>query len=195
MSRVSAGVSHRAMLALGLGMLLAGACGAPAPTPSPPALGSARSPGPGSLDGFAPSGSTERAPVIRVSDGDTIVVRIGSRQARVRYIGIDTPEVAAAGHTAEPWADAADRANRALVAGRDVVLERDVSEVDRYDRLLRYVWLPPASAADGWVLVNLELVEAGLAEAREYPPDTRYAGVLDAAEQEARKAGRGLWSE
>jgi micrococcal nuclease len=81
-----------------------------------------------------------------------------------------------------------------------VVLETDVSETDDFGRLLRYVWLPPDddTAETGtatWRLVNLELVRAGLAEARDYPPDTKYSELLDAAESEARTARRGIWSD
>ncbi|NIM05287.1 MAG: hypothetical protein GTN65_06650, partial [Armatimonadetes bacterium] len=63
---------------------------------------------------------------------------------------------------AEAW-----QANRELVEGKEVRLERDVSETDRYGRLLRYVYVDD-------VLVNAELVKKGLAEVRSYPPDTRY---------------------
>ncbi|MDP3065004.1 MAG: thermonuclease family protein, partial [Chloroflexota bacterium] len=70
--------------------------------------------------------------------------------------------------------------------GARVRLERDVSETDRYDRLLRYVYA-------GDILVNAELVREGYAEATEYPPDTRYASCFDALEREARQEGRGMW--
>jgi micrococcal nuclease len=74
-----------------------------------------------------------------------------------------------------------------------------VSETDDFGRLLRYVWLAPADTADSgtgtWRLVNLELVRAGMAEARDYPPDTKYSELLDAAESAARAAGLGTWAE
>jgi micrococcal nuclease len=80
-----------------------------------------------------------------------------------------------------------------------VVLETDVSETDDFGRLLRYVWLAPDDPAEtgtgSWRLVNLELVHAGLAKARDYPPDTKYSDLLDAAEAEARAAGRGIWGD
>lgn len=134
------------------------------------------------LTSCLPTPVTDTVRVTRVIDGDTIVISSGEH---VRYIGIDTPEM---GSEPEPFAREAMEANRELVEGKTVRLERDVSEVDRYDRLLRYVWV-------GRTMVNAELVRKGLAEAREYPPDTRYRIVLEAAEVEARLAGRGMWAE
>ncbi len=119
--------------------------------------------------------------VTRVIDGDTIEIAGGER---VRYIGIDTPELS----PEEPFAAEAKAANRELVEGKMIRLEMDTSEADRYGRLLRYVWVDD-------LMINLELVRRGLAEAKEYPPDTRYQGLLEAAEIEARLAGRGMWGE
>jgi micrococcal nuclease len=140
-----------------------------------------------------PEGPTERAEVVRVVDGDTIIVRLGGREERVRYIGLDTPEIAnaAAGTAAECGGDAARTANQRLVAGEDVVLERDVSDRDRFGRLLRHTWLEDR----GWRLIGLELVEAGAAEARSYPPDTMRDGILAAAERRARDRDVGIWDD
>ncbi|CAN5571770.1 hypothetical protein BH23CHL8_BH23CHL8_01700 [soil metagenome] len=144
---------------------------------------------------FAPSGPTEVAQVARITDGDTIRVVLGGQNYPLRYIGIDTPESVAPNTPVESYALAATAANAQLVEGRFVVLEKDVSETDRFDRLLRYVWLAPTAGADSaWVLVNLELVRAGLAEARAYPPDTKYHDLLKAAESDARAARLGMWS-
>ena len=117
--------------------------------------------------------------VSRVIDGDTIVLSSGEH---VRYIGMDTPEM----NPEEPFAREATQANRDLVEHKTIRLEKDTSETDRYGRLLRYVYV-------GDKFINLELVRLGLAEAKSYPPDTRYQLVLDAAEVEAKLAGRGMW--
>jgi endonuclease YncB( thermonuclease family) len=148
------------------------------------------------LGRFAPSGPTELAQVVSVTDGDTIRVLIDGEEYRLRYIGIDTPESVAPDTPVEPFALAAAEANAALVEHHSVVLEKDVSQTDRFDRLLRYVWLPPADGrpSAGWRLVNLELVRAGLAEAVDYPPDTKYSDWLAAAEAEARADGSGMWT-
>jgi micrococcal nuclease len=124
--------------------------------------------------------------VVRIIDGDTIEVSVDARTERVRLIGIDTPETK--GATAAEGALATE-STRGLLQGRTVVLERDVSERDRYGRLLRYVWLH----GDGWTLVNEEIVRRGFAQTATYPPDVRYAEAFLAAEREAREAGRGLW--
>ncbi|MBI2847681.1 MAG: thermonuclease family protein [Chloroflexi bacterium] len=127
----------------------------------------------------SPATTTDTVRVIYVIDGDTIEIEGGYR---VRYIGMDTPE------RGEAFYIEATQANRQLVAGERVRLERDVSETDRYGRLLRYVWVDD-------VMVNAELVKLGLAEARAYPPDTRYQGLLDRLEGEARAAEKGMWGK
>ena len=122
------------------------------------------------------------ARVTQVIDGDTIVIEGGYR---VRYIGIDTPELYP---EPEAYAVEAWQANRNLVEGREVRLERDVSETDKYGRLLRYVYV-------GEVMVNAELVRRGLAWAKAYPPDTKYQAYLEELEREAKYAGRGMWAK
>jgi endonuclease YncB( thermonuclease family) len=123
----------------------------------------------------------QTAQVLQVLDGDTISVSIDGQTYRLRYIGIDTPEDGAL------FAGEATEINRALVEGKPVLLEKDVSETDRYGRLLRYVYL-----TDG-ALVNAALVRLGFARAAAYPPDTRYQGLLRQKEQEAQAAGLGIW--
>ena len=128
------------------------------------------------------SAPPETAKVIQVIDGDTITIEGGYR---VRYIGIDTPEV----HPVpEAYGTEAWQVNRQLVEGKEVRLERDVSETDKYGRLLRYVYVDD-------VLINAELVRLGLAEAKAYPPDIKYQDYLEEMEAEARKAGRGIWAK
>jgi micrococcal nuclease len=124
----------------------------------------------------------ETAKVTQVIDGDTIIV---AGNYRVRYIGIDTPEVYP---KVEEYGIEAWEANRRLVEGKEVRLERDATETDKYDRLLRYVYV-------GDVFVNAELVRQGLAEAKAYPPDTKYQDYLEKLEAEARLAGRGMWAK
>jgi len=124
----------------------------------------------------------EVAKVVQVIDGDTITVAGGYR---VRYIGIDTPEVYP---EKEAYGTEAWQANRLLVEGKEVRLERDVSQTDKYGRLLRYVYVDD-------ILVNAELVKQGLAEAKAYPPDTKYQDLLEELEAEAKEAGRGIWTK
>jgi micrococcal nuclease len=145
--------------------------------------------------GSAPIASVEEAHVVRVVDGDTIIVDRGRGSERLRYIGMNTPETVAPGQPVESGGPEAADANTRLVAGQTVELERDVSETDRYGRLLRDVWLPDPSRPTGWLLVNLELVRLGFAQVTTYPPDVRYVDALLDAQRAARAAGRGLWAE
>ena len=141
--------------------------------------------------GTGPVGPTTVAQVVRVVDGDTIKVSIDGTVYTVRYIGMDTPETVKPGTPVQQMGPEASAANKALVKGQQVVLEKDVSEVDRYGRLLRDVWL---SRPDGWLLVNVELVRLGFANVSTFPPDVAYESVLLDAQREAREADRGLWA-
>lgn len=106
--------------------------------------------------------SYEIAQVTRVIDGDSIEIQLNGEIYQVRYIGINTPEYYSSD---QQQARIATQANKDLVAGKTVYLFKDRSEMDKYGRLLRYVLTDQD-------FVNLELVRAGYAEAREYPPDT-----------------------
>jgi endonuclease YncB( thermonuclease family) len=141
--------------------------------------------------GTGPVGPTTLAQVVRVVDGDTIKVSIDGTEYTVRYIGMDTPETVKPGTPVQWMGPEASAANKALVEGQQVVLEKDVSEVDRYGRLLRDVWL---DRPEGWLLVNVELVRLGFASVSTYPPDVAYESVLLDAQREAREADRGLWA-
>lgn len=126
----------------------------------------------------------DQALVTRVIDGDTIEVETQGQTYTVRYIGIDTPETRG---EVEPYGQEATEANRRLVEGKVVRLEKDVSETDRFGRLLRYVYV-------GEVMVNADLVRLGYAVVSTYPPDVKYADIFLSLEQEAREAGSGLWA-
>jgi micrococcal nuclease len=139
---------------------------------------------------FGPIHQTTEAKVVRVVDGDTIVVAFGGKEYKVRYIGMDSPETVDPNSPVQWMGSQATAANVALVDGATVFLEKDVSEVDRFDRLLRYVWLADGAA---WTLVNLELVRQGVASAKSYPPDTAYDELYQAAEGEAQSVAVGLW--
>jgi len=139
-----------------------------------------------------PQGPTESASLVRVVDGDTIRAVVGGVEQRIRYIGMDTPESVAPGTPVEPYALEAAGENRRLLQSGDLILERDVSEVDRFGRLLRYVWVRHPSGEH--TFVNLELVLHGYAQVATYPPDVRYADLFLGAQRDAREAARGLWA-
>ena len=143
---------------------------APTLTPAPSAT----------LDPVA--GDEQVGVVVRVIDGDTIDVAIADQTYRVRYIGIDAPEAGAL------CGDTATTVNVELVGGQTVRLVRDVSQTDRYDRLLRYVYV-------GDVFINAELIKRGVAEAKRYAPDTAQASALEAVEAQARAAATACYAQ
>jgi micrococcal nuclease len=125
--------------------------------------------------------------VVRVIDGDTIDVLIAGEEERVRYIGIDTPETNRNNTAAtECGAEAATEYNESLVSGRLVTLERDVSERDRFGRLLRYLYIDEE-------LVQERIIEAGYAKAIRIEPDAREYVSLKALETQAQSNQIGLW--
>ncbi len=163
---------------------------APSPTPllspSPALVYSVDTPGTSSTI------VTARARVTRVIDGDTIELEGGQK---VRYIGIDTPETKKPRTPVQCFGQEAYTKNKELVEGHEVMLERDVSETDRYGRLLRYVYLPKENknASGEAIFVNDYLVRQGYAFSSTYPPDVKYQESFLEAQQEAREASRGLW--
>jgi endonuclease YncB( thermonuclease family) len=119
----------------------------------------------------------EVAYVVRVIDGDSIVVIINNREYEVRYIGINTPEYDGA---MVEKAEEATRINRELAKDRYVLLITDVSETDKYHRLLRYVFTEDA-------FINYELVKLGVASTVSYPPDIACQELLLEADQKVQK--------
>jgi micrococcal nuclease len=123
--------------------------------------------------------------VERVVDGDTVLLANG---ARVRLIGVDTPEAAYDGRPAEPWAREATQFTERFVAEGRVLLRFDRERVDRHGRFLAYVWV-------GERMLNEELLRAGLARARtEFRYRDSVKRTFRRAEAEARDARRGIWS-
>jgi len=121
--------------------------------------------------------------VIKVIDGDTIEIEGGKK---VRYIGINTPETVDKRKAVECFGIEASKENKKLIEGKTIRLEKDISETDKYGRLLRYVYIND-------IFVNLELVKNGYAYSSTFPPDVKYQTQLDKAEKEARKNKLGLW--
>ena len=126
-----------------------------------------------------------RVKVHWVDDGDTIVVAGGER---VRYLGINTPEVAHKDEPGEPFGDEAKDFNKKLVQGRWINLELAEQQRDPYGRLLAYVFL-----ADG-TFVNGELVRQGYAHLLRKQPKLRYWERLLALQRQALKEKKGMWS-
>lgn len=144
----------------------------------------------GSGDSPSDPADGRNATVVRVVDGDTVVVRIGGTEEAVRLIGIDTPESVARDQPLECYGpEASDRLGELLPPGTPLHLERDVEPRDRYGRLLAYV-----HRVEDRLFVNHDQVAEGFAVAKEYPPNTTFSADLSAAQREAQAMGAGLWS-
>lgn len=123
---------------------------------------------------------SEKVKVTRVFDGDTIEIEGGQK---VRYIGIDTPEIYP---SRECFSDEARKINSQMVLGKVVEIKKDVSDKDKYDRLLRYVYI------DG-MFVNQELIKNGYAKKQTVFPDTQNSNLFESLESVARQNKLGLW--
>ena len=131
--------------------------------------------------------------VLRVVDGDTIEIE---GNIKLRYIGIDTPETKHPTKGVQCYGKEASNKNKELVEGKMIRMEKDVSETDRYGRLLRYVWLVDDNAtASAELFINDFLVREGYAHASTFPPDVAYSNQFVEAQQEARDNNRGLWNK
>lgn len=123
------------------------------------------------------------------TDGDTLVVRIGTRPENVRLIGVDTPETKHPTKPVECWGPEASAHTASLVpTGTDVYLVRDVEARDRYGRLLAYVY---RSSDD--LLINHELLEGGWGVPLFIAPNTTHESDFTAAAASAEQASLGLW--
>jgi micrococcal nuclease len=124
--------------------------------------------------------------VTRIIDGDTIEVNLSGKLYSVRYIGMDTPETVDPNRPVQPFGLEASAKNKELVSNKTVKLVKDISETDKYGRLLRYIYV-------GDLFINAELVRLGYAQVATYPPDVEYQDLFIQLQKEAREAGRGLW--
>jgi micrococcal nuclease len=125
--------------------------------------------------GMESSGDTYK--VKEVIDGDTIVLAEGRR---IRLIGINTPE------QDMYFFEEAKDALGIMISDREITLEKDISEMDKYGRLLRYIYTKE-------LFINLEMIKRGFASCYTYPPDVKYSEEFARAERYAREKGMGLW--
>jgi micrococcal nuclease len=139
-----------------------------------------------------PAGA-ESVTLASVTDGDTIHAIINGQNEAVRLILIDSPETHDPNNPPECYGEEATAYLTWLLSlGGDLSLERDVSDRDRFGRLLRYVWL---DFGGGEVyLVNEAMARAGYAAQATFPPDVKYEAQTREAARFAREHGYGLWS-
>jgi micrococcal nuclease len=139
-------------------------------------------------DGPPPAEAT----VSRVVDGDTVIVRSGSRTLDVRLLGIDTPETVDPHRPVGCYGPEASAYTKHLLTGRRVRLVYDRELHDRYGRWLAYIYLERPGRPD--LFVNARLITAGYARTLSIPPNTAHAADLSEFERQAALAGRGLWT-
>ena len=119
-----------------------------------------------------------------VYDGDTIALKDGRK---VRYIGINAPEVGHADQKAEPFGNTAKKFNKKLVSFQKVRLEFGEEQYDQYGRLLAYVFLQEGT------FVNKAMLERGYAHILPRKPNGKYEGDFLEVQRNAMQAGKGIW--
>ncbi|WP_216831354.1 thermonuclease family protein [Alkalihalobacterium elongatum] len=130
------------------------------------------------------------ANVVRVVDGDTIIVKLkNGQEERVRLLLVDTPESVHPNKPVQPFGpESSQLAKDMMPVGEEVHLEMDVSERDRYGRLLAYVWV-------GDKMFNELLLEKGLARvAYVFAPNTRHVDRFYEIQKKAQQQELGIWS-
>ncbi len=133
----------------------------------------------------------EQVLVTEVIDGDTIKVLYQGSEKTVRLVGMDTPETVDPRRPVGCFGKEASNETKKLLSGHNVILQKDVSDTDKFGRLLRYIYLPLDNGQT--LFVNDYLVRSGFAKVYTYPPDVKFNEQFKRAETEARESKRGLW--
>ncbi|MGN5650728.1 thermonuclease family protein [Bacillus sp. Brlt_9] len=129
------------------------------------------------------------AVVVDVIDGDTIKVSLGKKIEKVRFLLVDTPETRHPKKGVQPFGpEASDFTKKHIKIGDTVQLEKDVSERDKFGRLLAYVYV-------NGEMINEMLLKEGLARvAYVYVPNTRYIDKFKELQDKSRQKKLGIWS-
>lgn len=149
------------------------------------------------------SQSHEKADVVRVVDGDTVVILLNGQEEKVRLIGVDTPESKnnekarrdssktgeSVSEIVKLGKEAAQYTKSILPKGTKVTVETDVQPRDRYGRLLAYLYL------ENGEMVNSLIIQNGYAQVMTIPPNVKYEDLFRKLMKEARENNRGLWKE
>jgi len=128
------------------------------------------------------------AKVVKVVDGDTLDVEFNGKTERIRLLLVDTPETVHPSKPVEPFGPEASKFAKETLSNQRVKVEFDVSERDKYGRLLAYVWI-------NGKMFNELLLEKGLARVSYvYPPNVKYVDQFRAIQSKAQKVELGIWS-
>lgn len=142
----------------------------------------------------------DEARVIRVVDGDTIHVLFNGQKYKIRMIGVDTPETVHPNKPVEYYGKEASNFTKKSLSNKTVYLQKDVSETDKYGRLLRYIWLSRPSSNEPSEeeiinnMYNAILVKEGYAQAYTYQPDSKYSNLFTRLQRDAREQNIGMWA-
>lgn len=142
----------------------------------------------------------EKATVTRVVDGDTIIVNLNGNDERLRMILVDTPETVHPKKPVQCFGKEASDYTKEQLSNKTVYLQKDVSDRDRYNRLLRYVWLDrpfsnePTDAEIKKSMYNAILVKEGYGKISTFPPDIKYVELFRELDRNAREKNKGLWA-
>ncbi|MBR2283917.1 MAG: thermonuclease family protein [Ruminococcus sp.] len=129
--------------------------------------------------------------VVRVVDGDTIVVDIDGAETKIRFIGVDTPESVNPDKSLNTeQGKIASEFTADMLTGKQIYLEYDTERTDKYGRTLAYVFL-----SDKFTMVEAELLKSGMAEVMTIEPNSKYALYFEELEAEAKQNKVGFWSE
>ena len=136
----------------------------------------------------------QEAYVTKIIDGDTIGVTIDGKYYKVRFIGINCPEYT---KEIEPYGKEATEYTNEKLYNKTIYLQKDVTDTDDYDRLLRYIWLEKVDTIDEEsvknYLFNYDLVAKGLAQSNYYKPNVALQDYLEYAEINAKRNKIGMW--
>ena len=129
--------------------------------------------------------------VIRVIDGDTVIIKIGNKAETVRLIGINTPETVDSRRPVECFGIEASIKAKEILSGESVRLEEDklAGKRDKYGRLLKYIFL------ENGTNFNEMMIREGYAYEYTYDLPYKYQSEFRQAEKEAKEMKKGLWTQ
>ena len=149
-----------------------------------------------------------KAKIERVVDGDTAIVSFifadGKKyqKQRVRFLGVDTPETVHPNKPVQFYGKEASNFTKSQLTDKIVWLQTDVGALDRYNRMLAYVWLSEPSKKDldnedaiRAKMYNATLLLEGYAQVMTVQPNSRYSEMFVRFQREAREGKKGLWAD
>lgn len=136
--------------------------------------------------------------ITRVVDGDTAVYEENGKEVKLRFIGVNTPETVHPFKEEEPFGKEASDFTKKYLTDKIVYLEKDVSDIDKYNRALRYIWLEvPSDESFEEVekkMFTAKLLQEGLATLDTYPPDVKYVDYFKKLQRKAQADKKNIWS-